>query len=552
MIIKEIRIKNFKSFKDDFRLELDRQLNILVGMNEAGKSTIMEAIHLACSGTYEGKSIRNEISQNLFNKEIVKEYLDKLKTDTPIELPSIEIEIFFDDTPDDYYKGDYNSYKDDGCSGFLFKISYDEKYNSLYEEFVKNSDETQSLPIEYYDVSWMTFARKIFLPRDLKFKSSFIDSSSIKTISGCDAHFTKILRDCLSDEDKVKISQSHRKLIDEFRANPNVQNINSKIQEQSKISKKNISISVELQTRNAWENTLTTLMNDIPYTYIGKGEQAIIKTNLALLSKQTQKASIILIEEPENHLTYAKLNELINTIKTNNEGKQIILTTHSSFVANKLGLKSLKLLNSKKILTLADLDDVTYKFFKKISGYDTLRLILAERIILVEGDSDELIVQKAYLDKYGKLPIEDNIDVMAVGISFLRFLEIAEKLNIKVSVVTDNDGDIDALEKKYANYLGENKKKNIKICYDKVVDPDLFTLENNKNFNFNTLEPKLVKANTIDAINKILDTSCSNTKELLIHMHANKTDCALKIFDSEEKINYPEYILQSFEEHNNE
>lgn len=545
MVISEVKIKNFKSFKEDFSIKLDPKLNIIVGQNEAGKTTILEAIHLACSGVFDGKIIKNEISQNLFNKECVDRYIDSLNGDNPERPPEISIEIFFDDIDDELYKGDFNSYKDGDYCGFIFKIAYNEAFDEIYSEFVNSESKITSLPVEYYDVSWTTFARKKIQPRDLKFKSSFIDSSSIKTISGCDVHFTKILRDCLTDEDKVKISQSHRKLIDDFRNNPEVININNKIQEQSKISNKNISISVELQTKNAWENTLTTLMDGIPYTYVGKGEQAIVKTNLALLSEKTKKASIILIEEPENHLTYAKLNELVYTIQNNNIDKQIIITTHSSFVANKLGLSNLRLINDKKILSLKSLSPETYEFFNKISGYDTLRLILANKMILVEGDSDELIVQKAYLDKFGHLPIVDNIDVMSVGISFLRFLEIAENLNIKVSVVTDNDGNISSLESKYANYIGQNKKDNIDICYDTIVDPPSFQLNDDQKFNFNTLEPKILKSNSLEIINKVLGKNYTNQKDLLIHMKSNKTECAIKIFNSDITINYPDYIMSS-------
>lgn len=57
-------------------------------------------------------------------------------------------------------------------------------------------------------------------------------------------------------------------------------------------------------------------------------------------------------------------------------------------------------------------------FFKKISGYDTLRLILCKKAILVEGDSDELVVQKAYKSKNNnRLPIEDQIDVI-ISVSY--------------------------------------------------------------------------------------------------------------------------------------
>ena len=89
----------------------------------------------------------------------------------------------------------------------------------------------------------------------------------------------------------------------------------------------------------------------------------------------------------------------------------------------------------------------------------------------LRGDSDEPVIQKAYMRQHnGKLPIEDQIDVITVGISFLRFLEIADALHLSVVVVTDNDGSIDALERKYSNYLWANKKEYIKICYDKTID----------------------------------------------------------------------------------
>ena len=37
----------------------------------------------------------------------------------------------------------------------------------------------------------------------------------------------------------------------------------------------------------------------------------------------------------------------------------------------------------------------------------------------------------------------------------------------------------------------------------------------------------------------------TNLKDLLIHMKSNKTDCAIKIFNSDIKINYPNYIMSS-------
>lgn len=42
-MIEKIHIENFKCFKGQFELELEQGINILVGNNEAGKSTILEA-----------------------------------------------------------------------------------------------------------------------------------------------------------------------------------------------------------------------------------------------------------------------------------------------------------------------------------------------------------------------------------------------------------------------------------------------------------------------------------------------------------------------------
>ena len=66
-------------------------------------------------------------------------------------------------------------------------------------------------------------------------------------------------------------------------------------------------------------------------------------------------------------------------------------------------------------------------------------------LVIVEGPSDELIVQKAYMKKQsGHLPIQDNIDVISVkGIQAKRFLTLVGDLPIRIAVITDNDGDYD-------------------------------------------------------------------------------------------------------------
>ncbi len=542
MHINKIIIENFKCFEGKFSLDLNSSLNILVGDNEAGKSTILEAIHLALSGWISGRYLGTELTQALFNNKVIEEYLDSLKTVDPLRPPHIMIELFFDISDVSLralFEGNANSSKEKEC-GIQFKIFYNEKYKEEYNLLINSGDKLGSLPIEYYEFSWSSFARDDRLtPKSIPIKSALIDSSSNRYQNGSDVYISRIIRDLLPDEHIVNISQAYRKLKDSFAEDGAIKRINEDIK-QKQISDKKVELSIDVSTKTAWETSLTTYLDGIPFSYAGRGEQSLVKTKLALSHKKSKQANIILLEEPENHLSHSKLNKLIKDIKDEHDEKQIIISTHSSFVANKLGLSGLILLNCDKSsfkrseVRITDLDDSTKKYFEKLSGYDTLRLILCKKTILVEGPSDELIVQKAYLTKNSKLPIEDEVDVISVGTASKRFLEIAEKIKKPVVVLTDNDGDYENnIVNKYKQY---EEIPTVTICAD-------------RRDNLNTLEPQIIDANKdqIDVLRKVLGVSPDNA-DLVNYMKNNKTEYALKIFDTSEDIKFPQYILNAIDE----
>lgn len=546
MAIKKIKIKNFKCFNGVFDFELNKGLNILVGNNETGKSTILDAIHVALTGMYGGRNIRNELSQYLFNNTIVEEYIQSVKKGTPLPPPNILIEIYFDGSIDPNFEGNDNTDKAKGVEGLKFEILYNTKFDDEYSQLVSQKN-MLSIPIEYYEAIWTSFSRQTITIRSIPIKSAMIDSSNYRYQNGSDVYISRIVKDLLSPEEVTAVAQAHRNMKDTFIGDASIQVINERISRESSIVEGKVSLSVDLGTKNAWENSLVTQLNDIPFGYIGKGAQCVLKTELALTNKKAQNAQIILLEEPESHLSFSKLNQLVSAIESKYEDKQIIISTHSSYVANKLGLENLLLLENHRVTRISDLPSAD--FFKKIAGYDTLRMVLCKKAILVEGDSDELIVQKAYMKTHdGNLPIQDQIDVISVGTSFLRFLELADALNISVAVITDNDGDINALESKYSNYLGENQKSNIKICYDKTVDSGNLMI-GKKPYNYNTLEPKLIKANSnnLQLFNSLFGTSYTELDDLRKYMKHNKTECALAVYDSDSDIDivFPEYILEA-------
>lgn len=530
MHITKVNIENYKCFKGSFSLDLKHGINIIVGNNEAGKSTILEATHLALSGLLNGRYLKNELSQYLFNKEIETEYLNSLNSGSPQEPPYILIEIFLEGDEFAELEVDSNSLKKKGC-GVKFKIEFDTQFQVDYAELT--STILTTIPIEFYKITWTSFARDAITVRSIPIKSVLIDSTSTRFQNGSDVYISKIIKDDLVEKEIVDLSQAYRKLKEAFMTDKSVEAINNKITGKADISTKTVSISVDLSSKNSWETSLMTYLEGIPFHQIGKGEQCLIKTNLALSHKKSKESNLILIEEPENHLSHSKLNQFINSIKAKCEGKQIIITTHSSFVANKLNLKNLIVLHNKKGATLNALQKETYEFFEKLSGYETLRMILCSKAILVEGPSDELIIQRAFMDKNNNaLPIEKEIDVISIGLTFKRFLEVAEIIKKPIAVVTDNDGKYaTTITKKYADYKASTT---IKIFAD---DREILP----------TLEPQIVDANK-DNLNLLceilnIDFNTFNTTQLIsTYMSNNKTESALKIFNSVKSIKYPKYI----------
>lgn len=545
MHIRKLVINNFKCYEGEFSLDFNKGLNILVGDNEAGKSTILEAIHLALMGWISGRYLKTELEQSLFNINVLNQYLDSLSTKSPLPPPNILIELFIDWWDDDSQQATFEGTLNGGrnkAAGIRFEIKFSERFWPEYSELIKYGD-IVSLPIEYYDFQWSSFWRDHQItPKTIPLKSALIDSSGSRFQNGSDIYVSRIIQDHLDEKQKIQISQAHRRMKDSFGNDASVKTINESLWKTTSVSDKKITLSVDVSTKTAWETSLLAYLDEIPFHNVGKWEQCLIKTKLAISHKKTKEANVLLLEEPENHLSHSSLNRLISYVKWGNEDKQVIISTHSSFVANKLGIWSLILLNAddtmkrRSSVKLSDLRQDTREFFEKLSGYDTLRLLLCKKAILVEGPSDELVVQKAYMTKFWwVLPIQHGVDVISVWTSFLRFLEVAKELNKPTVVVTDNDGDFDGkITKKYQEFTG---CAFIKICADNDTS-------------FRTLEPQIVHANAsqLNVLRSVLWITAEkypNELSISTYMENNKTECALRIFDSTQNIEFPGYILDA-------
>jgi putative ATP-dependent endonuclease of the OLD family len=361
--------------------------------------------------------------------------------------------------------------------------------------------------------------------------ASVIDPTAIRLQSGVDNHLQEIIRTHLDPKDRVELSRQYRTLREEFSDKDAVREINERLQtDDDDLTDRKLSLAIDISQRYTWESSLIAHLDDLPLHLIGKGDQNALKTLLAI-GRKADNAKIVLIEEPETHLSHASLRKLLYRVEDRCIGKQLVIATHSNYVLNKLGLNNLILLGNGMATRIIDLPPDTVDYFKKLAGFDTLRLVLAEGAILVEGPSDELVIQRGYKDAKGRLPIDDGIDVISVGLAHKRFLDLAIRLNRRAWVVTDNDHKtLEKVKERFSGYL----------------DSGIVTLHVGSDPVLNTLEPQIVAANNLETLNAALGTKFSSKEEVQESMLRDKTGSALSIFESKTKIEMPEYIKNVF------
>lgn len=109
------------------------------------------------------------------------------------------------------------------------------------------------------------------------------------------------------------------------------------------------------------ESVLSVYEDAIPLENKGSGMESLVKTQIAL--NREDNLDTILIEEPENHLCFANLKQMLQQIMDHEEDSQIILTTHSNMIASRLNLGNVIWIAEGHYLSLKDVDPQTSAFF---------------------------------------------------------------------------------------------------------------------------------------------------------------------------------------------
>jgi putative ATP-dependent endonuclease of OLD family len=526
-IIKRIVVKGYRCFAH-LDIEPNAGMNIIVGDNEAGKSTLLEAISLALTGKVNGKWSSDELNPFWFNQAQVHAYFRNYGTSEPAPAPEVLIELYFSDDDDvQQLRGVHNSRRED-CPGISFRAFPSPDYDPEFAAYMADSPPT-IVPVEFYDVEWRDFADGSLAHRPKNLAVSFIDSRTIRSTSGVDYHTREMLSAHLDAKEKAQLSLAHRTSRQAI-TDGALKSINDRIAaENATLHDRPMGLQMDQSSRTSWETGVVPQVDNIPFAMAGQGAQATVKMILAM-SRSAGSASFILVEEPENHLSYTTLTRLVNRVEQMaGANQQLFITTHSSFVLNRLGLDKLLLLHDSRAAKLTSLGADTINYFRKLPGYDTLRLVLAQKVALVEGPSDQIILERAFKDETGRLPAEAGIDIITMGgLTFKRALEVCSCLDRQAVALQDNDG------------------KSVVEITDQVAHltkpghRELLVSEPEKG---ETLEPQIAAVNDPAVLRSILQVT--GRADPTTSMTNNKTEAALRIFDSPIRITFPSYIYEA-------
>lgn len=510
-VIKKIKLLNFKRFKS-LSINLDEKINILIGDNEAGKSTILTAIDIVLSGS------RNKVEtiglDSVFNNEAVSSFL---ASDKKYEnLPIVFIELFLDEQNDPDLNGKINSDEIE-CDGLRLVIEPNELLSKEINEILR--DPEQNFPFEYYTVNFKTFSGDSFTGYRKFLRHVFIDSSQISNEYATRDYIKTLYESNVHDAEKSKHQNEYRRSKEEFKRKV-FADLNTKLIDYS--------FSIKSGSKSCLETDLTISQDEINIENKGKGQQCFIKTDFALRKKVgDHEIDIVLLEEPENHLSHINMKKLIRRI-SETKCNQLLISTHSNLIATGLDLRKAILLNSNSLVpaSLNNLPDDTATFFMKSSNHNVLEFILSKKVILVEEDSEYILLGEFYKNIIGKTAEESNIHIISIGgTSFKRYLDLAKLLNIKTAVIRDNDHDY------YANCI-ENYNDYIN---DHIM---VFSEEDNERYTF---EVALYIYNPV-LCNDILGGK-RKTLTVQEYMLKNKTEVAFDLLrNGSEKINPPSYI----------
>jgi len=445
--------ESFESAEPGLTVQFNKGVNVLVGENDSGKTTIIDAIRYILR-TQSLEYI--QIDEKDFHQD-----KDKLRTN------ELKIECTFKGF-DDKEAGHFlewlgfesisNEKHDYILKVWLYARNKD---NSIYQYVRAGIDSEGS----YLEGDARELLRVVYLKplRDALSEMTHGNKSRLAQILKSHSVFKKE-KNADGQEQQHELELSYNKLKEEIDSffDPNkdkkgkkVTNaINDLLGKDFLLDKDNRRAGINLTGSELIDilRQLDLILEDNK-SGLGSLNLLCIAAELLLFNETKPGLKLTLIEELEAHLHPQYQLRLIDFINKKEDFGQFILTTHSTTLASKIKLENLIVCKDKMIYPMGhaytQLEESDYKFLERFLDATKANLFFAKGVIIVEGDAENLLIPTIAklinrpLHKYG-------VSIVNVGsTAFKRYAKIflrKDNLDFQMQVSIISDLDIRSLE----------------------------------------------------------------------------------------------------------
>lgn len=416
MKIKNIKLKNFRCF-EELDIDLNERCNVIVGVNGAGKSTILDALAISI-GTYFAK-IPTAYSLPIQKEDILrKSFLTGSIISTEYQFPVVISTKGIVCGEHIEWEREINGLKNKTTvknASSLIKIGHIQQQN------IQNGNIDTILPIiAYYGTG-----------RLYKKKNNRITKLGIKKSSRLDG-YTDALSSGTNEKQLLRWFEDMTLIkIQEDREIPELKTVKTAIENCFEIGNKDVSdvsinysikskdIEVSYRKNNEIEKLPLHMFSDgirITLTMVADIATRMAKLNPQLLDNVLETPGVILIDEIDMHLHPSWQSRIITSLLETFTNIQIITTTHSPIVISNIESEYLRILKNNEIMNPStnynrELDDIVNNIMETDYRPEEVRNLINQ--INQNIDNEELEEAKELLDNLKDILGETDSEVIS-------------------------------------------------------------------------------------------------------------------------------------------